>query len=52
MELTKIVIQNYKSIQSPVTISFSPNMPTVLIGKNGCGKSKVQEPRAFSAVKH
>lgn len=43
MELTKIVIENYKSIQSPVTISFSPNMPTVLIGKNGCGKTTILE---------
>lgn len=43
MELTKIVIKNYKSIQSPVTISFSPNMPTVLIGKNGCGKTTILE---------
>lgn len=43
MELTKIVIENYKSIRSPATISFSPNMPTVLIGKNGCGKTTVLE---------
>ena len=43
MELTKIVIENYRSIQSPVTISFAQNMPTVLIGKNGCGKTTILE---------
>lgn len=48
MELTKIEIQNYKSIKSPVTISFSKNLPTVLIGKNGSGKTNVLE--ALSAI--
>jgi len=34
MELTKIEIENYKSIKSPVAITFSKDLPTVLIGKN------------------
>ena len=43
MELTKIEIENYKSIKSPVTITFSKDLPTVLIGKNGSGKSNILE---------
>jgi predicted ATPase len=43
MELTKIVIKNYKAIKSPVEISFNKDMPTVLIGKNGCGKTTILE---------
>ena len=41
MELTKIEIEGYKSIKSPVTISFSEGLPTILIGKNGSGKTNV-----------
>ena len=48
MELTKVEIENYKSIKSPVTISFLPGLPTVLIGKNGSGKSTVLE--ALNAI--
>ena len=43
MELTKIEIENYKSIKSPVAITFSKDLPTVLIGKNGSGKSNILE---------
>ena len=43
MELTRIEIENYKSIKSPVTISFSKEIPTILIGKNGSGKTNVLE---------
>ena len=43
MELTKIEIENYKSIKSPIAITFSKNFPTVLIGKNGSGKSNILE---------
>ena len=43
MELTKIEIESYKSIKSPVTISFVEGLPTVLIGKNGSGKTNVLE---------
>lgn len=48
MELTKIEIENYKSIKSPIAITFSNNLPTVLIGKNGSGKTNVLE--ALSAI--
>ena len=48
MELTKIEIENYKSIKSPIAITFSKNLPTVLIGKNGSGKTNVLE--ALSAI--
>ncbi len=43
MELKKIEIERYKSIKSPVTISFSNGLPTILIGKNGSGKTNVLE---------
>ena len=48
MELTKIEIESYKSIKAPVTISFVEGLPTILIGKNGSGKSNVLE--ALSAI--
>ncbi len=35
MKITKIVIQNYKSIKEPLEINFRDSLPTVLIGKNG-----------------
>ena len=43
MELTKIEIENYKSIKSLVSITFSKDLPTVLIGKNGSEKSNILE---------
>lgn len=43
MELIKIEIENYKSIKSPIAITFSKDMPTILIGKNGSGKSNILE---------
>ncbi len=43
MELVKIEIENYKSITAPVSIAFYKNLPTVLIGKNGSGKSNILE---------
>ena len=43
MELTKIEIESYKSIKSPVTISFVDGLPTILIGKNGSGKTNILE---------
>ena len=48
MELTKIEIESYKSIKAPVTISFVEGLPTILIGKNGSGKTNVLE--ALSAI--
>lgn len=48
MELTKIEIEQYKSIRSAVTIAFTQNLPTVLIGKNGSGKTNVLE--AISSI--
>ena len=43
MKLIKININNYKSIASPVSFNFQDGLPTVLIGKNGSGKSNVLE---------
>ena len=43
MKLIKIDINNYKSIASPVTVNFQDGLPTVLIGKNGSGKSNLLE---------
>jgi len=43
MKLIKIDINNYKSIASPVSVNFQDELPTVLIGKNGSGKSNVLE---------
>ena len=43
MELISIEIESYKSIKTPVTISFFDGLPTVLIGKNGSGKTNVLE---------
>ena len=43
MELIKIKIENYKSITEPVGVEFHRNLPTVLIGKNGSGKSNILE---------
>ena len=48
MELISIEIESYKSIKTPVTISFFDGLPTVLIGKNGSGKTNVL--KALSAV--
>ena len=48
MKLTKIEIESYKSIKAPVTISFVEGLPTILIGKNGSGKTNVLE--ALSAI--
>lgn len=48
MKLTKIEIEKYKSITEPVTLSFSDELPTVLIGKNGSGKTNILE--ALSAI--
>ena len=43
MELIKIEIENYKSITESVSVEFHKNLPTVLIGKNGSGKSNILE---------
>jgi AAA15 family ATPase/GTPase len=43
MKLVKIDINNYKSIVSPVSVNFQDGLPSVLIGKNGSGKSNVLE---------
>jgi len=43
MKLTRIEIGNYKSIRSPLTLHFTEDMPTVLIGKNGSGKTNCLE---------
>lgn len=43
MELTKIELKNYKSVKQTIGISFFKGLPTVLIGKNGSGKTNVLE---------
>lgn len=43
MELIKLEIENYKSVNEPISISFRSDLPTVLIGKNGSGKSNILE---------
>lgn len=43
MELIKIELENYKSITESIGVEFHKNLPTVLIGKNGSGKSNVLE---------
>ena len=48
MKVIKIEIQNYKSIKEPVEINLYDGLPTVLIGKNGSGKTNVLE--ALSAI--
>ena len=48
MRITKIEITNNKSIKEPVEINYYNGLPTVLIGKNGSGKTNISE--ALSAV--
>ena len=48
MRITKIEITNYKSIKEPVEINFYNGLPTVLIGKNGSGKTNILE--ALSSI--
>ena len=48
MRITKIEITNYKSIKEPVEINYYNGLTTVLIGKNGSGKTNILE--ALSAV--
>lgn len=48
MRITKIEITNYKSIKEPVEINIYNGLPTVLIGKNGSGKTNILE--ALSAI--
>ncbi len=48
MKINKIVIKNYKSIKDSVEINFTDSLPTVLIGKNGSGKTNILE--ALSAI--
>ena len=43
MEPIKIELENYKSITESIGVEFHKNLPTVLIGKNGSGKSNILE---------
>lgn len=48
MRITRIEIQKYKSIKEPIEINFYDDLPTVLIGKNGSGKTNILE--ALNAI--
>lgn len=50
MQLKKIEILKYKSINSTITINFNVGEPVTLIGKNGSGKTNILEAlkRTFS----
>ena len=48
MKITRIEIKEYKSIKEPIEINFYDNLPTVLIGKNGSGKTNILE--ALNAI--
>ena len=50
MQLTKIEISKYKSIVQPITINFNDNLPLVLIGKNGSGKTNILEALEIIAL--
>lgn len=52
MELIKIELKNYKSITESIGVEFHKNLPTVLIGKNGSGKSNVLEALEHIASKN
>lgn len=43
MRITRIEIEKYKSIKEPIKINFYDDLPTVLIGKNGSGKTNILE---------
>ena len=43
MKITRIEIKKYKSIKEPIEINYYDNLPTVLIGKNGSGKTNILE---------
>ncbi len=43
MKITKIEINNYKSLKDPIEIKFYDGLPTILIGKNGSGKTNILE---------
>lgn len=49
MKIIKIEINNYKSIKEPVEIHFTDSLPTVLIGKNGSGKTNILEALSIIA---
>ena len=50
MKVMKIEISNYKSIKAPAIINFCDDLPTILIGKNGSGKSNLLEALDAIAV--
>ncbi len=43
MRITKVEFSDYKSIKNPISIPFYQDLPTVLIGKNGSGKTNILE---------
>lgn len=48
MQLKKIEILKYKSINTPATINFNCGEPVTLIGKNGSGKTNILEALKLS----
>lgn len=48
MKIEKIEISRYRSVKDPVEIRFYDDLPTVLIGKNGSGKTNILE--ALNAI--
>lgn len=39
--VTRLTIEGYRSIGSPVEIQFPQNQPVVLVGENNAGKSNL-----------
>ncbi len=39
--LKSITIENYRSIESPITINFPENKPVIIIGENNSGKTNI-----------
>jgi putative ATP-dependent endonuclease of OLD family len=39
--LDSLTIENFRSIQHPVTIRFPRRKPTILLGENNAGKSNI-----------
>ncbi|MCP9469934.1 MAG: hypothetical protein NNA31_08040 [Nitrospira sp.] len=47
--LTRLRIEGYRSIGSPVEIQFPQNQPVVLVGENNAGTSNIVKALQFGA---